>query len=69
MECQILGCHKQAIIDDDDSDDALCLCESHQGVELVHYVEQPEPLTDCQCPGCITKRQRAIKAYKAGISL
>ena len=67
MKCQVVGCERQAIIDDGDGE--LCLCIEHQGVTLVHYVDLPEAPQECQCGACIGRRKRAAEAYKSTLTL
>ncbi|MDE1828246.1 MAG: hypothetical protein KGH65_03750 [Candidatus Micrarchaeota archaeon] len=69
MKCQIMGCDKQAIINDDEDDDSLCLCMDHQGIELVHYIEAPEIDTDPQDAKSIERRKNAVAAYKLEMKL
>lgn len=69
MRCQVVGCQKEALISDDEGE--LCLCTEHtaMGVELVHYVEQPEIDTDPQDTASIERRKQAVKIYKEAMQL
>lgn len=68
MKCQVVGCERAAVIDDDDSGE-LCLCSEHSNITLVHYVEMPEVPQECQCAACIDRRRVAVAAYKLPLSL
>lgn len=69
MKCQAAGCEKEALIDDDDTDDSLCLCAEHQGFELVHYVELPDYDTLPTDKVSIARRAAACKVYKDAMRL